>query len=283
MAHRTLDMGKAWTQATGLIGANKDTIGAIAGLFFFLPVMASGLLVPDLAGAGQPTPPPDADPELVMRAMLDQMTAIYAANWPLLLAVTVVQFVGSLALFALLTDRGNPTVGEALRTVMASVPSYFVAQLLTMIGAAIGIGIPLGLITALGGPVAAIVGGLVAFVVIIYVAVKTSLTGPVVAIEELRNPIAALARSWQLTKGNSLRILLFVALLALVMTVIATLVSGIIGLVLSALGETIAHFGGAVLDAAVNTIFSLVLLVVNVAIHRQLTGGAPEGLAAAFE
>ena len=29
---------------------------------------------------------------------------------------------------------------------------------------------------------------------------------PVIAIEEVRNPIAAITRSWRLTKGNSLRI-----------------------------------------------------------------------------
>ena len=45
MALRKLDMGTAWTQATGLMGANRDTISAIAGLFFFLPALASGLLL----------------------------------------------------------------------------------------------------------------------------------------------------------------------------------------------------------------------------------------------
>ncbi|MET4132787.1 hypothetical protein ABIE62_001923 [Porphyrobacter sp. MBR-155] len=49
MAHHKLDMGKAWTQATGLIGANRDTIGAIAGLFFLLPALGLALFAPELA------------------------------------------------------------------------------------------------------------------------------------------------------------------------------------------------------------------------------------------
>mgnify|MGYP006171417633 CR=1 FL=1 len=50
-----------------------------AGLFFFLPAMASALLVPELSSPAQPAAPPDADPQLVMQAMMDQMTAAYAA------------------------------------------------------------------------------------------------------------------------------------------------------------------------------------------------------------
>ena len=45
MANTKLDMGVAWTTATGLIGANKDTISAIAGLFFFLPSFAAALFI----------------------------------------------------------------------------------------------------------------------------------------------------------------------------------------------------------------------------------------------
>ena len=148
MALRKLDMGTAWTQATGLMGANRDTISAIAGLFFFLPSLASGLLMPELANPPQPAP--GADPEVAMRAMLDQIGAIYAANWPLLLGLVAVQFIGTMSLFALLTDRGNPTVGEALRTGARSLPSYLAAQLVTVLGASLAIGIPVGVLVFYG-------------------------------------------------------------------------------------------------------------------------------------
>jgi hypothetical protein len=282
MAHRKLDMGFAWTQATGLIGANRDTIGAIAGLFFFLPSLASGLLVPELGNPPQPAPA-GADPQAAMRAMMDQMSAIYAANWPLLLALVVAQFVGSMSLFALLTDRGNPTVGEALRTGLASTPSYLAAQLIAVTGAALAIGIPLGVISALGGAAVAVLAVMAALVLIVYLMVKLSLAAPVIAIEGDRNPFTALGRSWQLTKGNSLRIVLFIALLLLVIGIIAVLVTGVLTLVLAALGDTVATIGGGIVNALVNALLTVVFLVVTVAIYRQLAGASPERAAELFE
>jgi len=281
MAHRKLDMGTAWTQATGLMGANRDTISAIAGLFFFLPALASGLLLPELSNPPQPAP--GADPDVAMRAMIDQMSAVYADNWPLLLALVVVQFIGSMSLFALLTDRGNPTVGEALRIGVRSLPSYLAAQLVTVIGASLAIGIPVGVLSAFGGMAVGALALVVALVAILYVMVKLSLTGPVIAIEGQLNPFAALARSWQLTKGNSLRIVLFVLLLVVVFGIIALLVGGILALVLSAMGETVALIGGAVIDALVNSLLAVLFLVVTVAIYRQLAGSSPEREAELFE
>lgn len=281
MALRKLDMGTAWTQATGLMSTNRDTISAIAGLFFFLPALASGLLLPGLSNPPQPSP--DADPELVFRAMADQIGAVYAANWPLILALVVVQFIGSMSLFALLTDRGNPTVGEALRTGVRSLPSYFAAQLVTVFGASLAIGIPVGVLSAFGGPAVAVMALLVAMVLILYVMVKLSLTAPVIAIEGQLNPLAALARSWQLTKGNSVRILALVVLLVLVFGVIALIVGGILELVFSALGGTVALIGGSVIDALVNSLLAVVFLAVTVAIYRQLAGASPEREAELFE
>lgn len=281
MQHRKLDMGTAWTQATGLMGANRDTISAIAGLFFFLPTLASSLLLPGLSNPPQPAP--DADPEVAMRAMLDQISNIYAENWPLLLALTVVQVIGSMSLFALLTDRGNPTVGEALRTGLRSLPSYLAAQIVTVLGASLAIGIPVGVLSAFGGVAVGLLALLVALVAILYVMVKLSLAGPVIAIEGQMNPLAALGRSWQLTKGNSLRIVLFIALLVVVFGIIALLVGGTLSLVLSAMGETVALIGGGVIDALINALLTVLFLVVTVAIYRQLAGPSPEREAALFE
>lgn len=283
MANRKLDMGTAWVQATGLIGANRDTISAIAGLFFFLPSMASTLLVPELSDPNQSAPPPDADPQVMMQAMMDQMSAVYAENWPIILAVTAVQFIGSMSLFALLTDRGNPTVGEALGTGMKSIPSYIAAQLLAVLAASLAIGIPLGVVSAMGGAAVSVLAVLVALILIVYAAVKLSLIAPVIAIEGERNPITAIGRSWQLTKGNSFRILLFIALLILVIVIISALVAGIVGLVLAAVGGAVATIGNAIVGALLNALLTVVFLVVTVAIHRQLSGGTPEGLAQTFE
>ena len=283
MANRKLDMGKAWTQATDMIGGNRDTISAIGGLFFFLPSFAASLFVPALANPPQAAGSSGADPDAAMQALVAQMSATYADNWPLLLAITVVQFIGSMSLFALLTDRGNPTVGEALGTGIKSIPSYLAAQLISALGAGLAIGLPIGLIAAVAPPAVATLTVVAAIPVIIYFVIKFSLIAPVIAIEGERNPIAAIQRSWRLTKSNSLRIMLFLFLLIFTIGIIAALVSGVIGLVLSAMGEPVATIGINATSALVNALVTVILLVVTVAIHRQLAGPSAEGLAETFE
>ncbi|MBU2587702.1 MAG: glycerophosphoryl diester phosphodiesterase membrane domain-containing protein [Alphaproteobacteria bacterium] len=282
MANRKLDMGKAWTQATGLIGANRDTISALAGLFFFLPALALALFAPELANP-EAAPPASADPQVAMQAVLDQMTQAYADNWPLIAAVSVLQFIGSLSLLALLTDRGRPTVREALSNGLGSTPSYFAAQVLSALAVALAIGLPVGLIAAAGSPVAAVLVGIVLAVAGIYVFIKFSLIAPVIAIEGVRNPIIALARSWRLTKGNSLRIFGFFILLFLTIGIIAALVTGIFAVVFSAFDSQVASIGNGLGGAVINSGLTVLFLVVVAAIHRQLAGQSPEGLAATFE
>src|SRR3546814_2992847 len=82
---------------------------------------------------------------------------------------------------------------------------------------------------------------LLAIVVAIYCAVKISLVGPVIAIDGIRNPVAVLARSWGLTKGNSFRLALFYLLLVVaigVVSIIVTIVSGVIFAVIGGEVET---------------------------------------------
>ena len=282
MANTKLDMGVAWTTATGLIGANKDTISAIAGLFFFLPSFAAALFIPE-ATTTVPATGGNEDPAVAMQAALDQITAVYADNWPVLLAVSIAGFIGSLSLLALLSDRGNPTVGEALRTGIKAIPSYIAAQLLSALAVGVVIGLPLGLMAAIAPPPVVAFAVVALVVIAIYLFVKFSMISPVIAIEEVHNPLAAIARSWRLTKGNSLRIFAFFVLLFITVVIIGSLVQGILTLILSAIGGTVASIGTGLVSAAVNTVMSVIFLVVLAAIHRQLAGGTPERLAETFE
>lgn len=282
MTNRKLDMGRAWTLTTNLIGANRDTIGAIAGLFFFLPSLATAIFVPALANPQAPATPSGAEPGAAMEAVAAQMSAIYAENWPLLLVLLVIQFIGSMALLALLTDRGHPTVGEALGTGLRSIPSYLGAQILSTFGAGLALGLPLGILAAFAPPAVTVIAMLVLVVLIIYMIVKFALIAPVIAIEGERNPIAALKRSWRLTAGNALRIFLFLFLLMLTIGIIATLVSAVLTLIFTAIGEPVATIGINVVSGLVNAVVTVIFLVVTVAIHRQLAGPSSEVLAETF-
>ncbi len=283
MANTKLDMGKAWTEATALIGANMNTISAVAGLFFFLPSFALALFAPELVNPPPADPVPGNDPQLALEAAVAQMQAVYADNWAIMLAVTVAQFIGSLSLLALLTDRGRPTVGEALRAGLKSMPAYLAAQILTVIAASLALGVPLGIVAAVA-PSAVVV--LVGFLLVLggaYIVIKFSLIAPVIAIEQERNPIAALKRSWKLTKGNSFRLVAFLLLLFLTIGIISLLVSGVIGLVLAAFNPTVVTIGNGILNGLVNSVIAVVFLVVFAAIHQQLAGPSAERVAQTFE
>jgi uncharacterized membrane protein len=280
MANRKLDMGLAWTQTTAMIAANRDTISALAGLFFFLPSLALALLAPDLVNP--PSPPPGANPEAAAEVMVNQLSRIYTENWPIFLGLSVVQFIGSLSLLALLTDRTRPTVGEALAKGFASTLPYLAGQVLTSFVIGLAIALPLVLLAAIAGPAAAVLAGIVLVVLAFYLLIKFALLAPVVVIDGKRNPVAALKRSWQLTKGNSLRIAFFLALLTVVIAIIATLITAVFTLIFAAFGGTVAEIGNALVGGLVNAVVGVVFLVVIAAIHRQLSDDSPEKVSETF-
>jgi membrane-anchored glycerophosphoryl diester phosphodiesterase (GDPDase) len=174
-------------------------------------------------------------------------------------------------------------VGEALGKGIRAIPSYIAAQILSALAAGLVIGLPLGLLSALAPPAVVAFAALALVVLAIYLVIKFSLIAPVIAIDEVRNPFTAIGRSWQLTKGNSARILVFMFLLFVVVVIIGALVQGILTLILSAVGGEVARIGTGVVGALVNTVMSVILFVVLAAIHRQLGGATPERLAETFE
>lgn len=283
MAGKKLDMGAAWSSAMSLIAQNKDTVGAIVGLFFFLPYLAVALLVPEAANPQPAEVAPGASPDAAAKAAMEQLTAAYADNWPVLLGVTVAQFVGSLSLLALLGNPDSPTVGQSLKRGLGAAPSYFVAQILSALFVAVVVGVPLGLVMAAAPGVAVAVAVLVAMVAAIYLFVKFSLLAPVIAIEGFRNPITALSRSWQLTKGNSVRIAIFMALLILTVGIISLLVTLVLGLVFALFSPAVAQIGNAVAAGLVNTALGVIFVLVLAAVHQQLAGPSGDQLAATFE
>ncbi|NVE94864.1 hypothetical protein [Altererythrobacter lutimaris] len=262
-----LDLGRAWNDATALLSANKDVIGIVAGVFFFLPYLALSLLMPE-AAQPQINNPEDID------AVMEALGAIYAENWWIFVLTSVLQMIGMLALFALLTDRARPTVGEALKRGTTGFPSYLAAQILV----AVAIGFVGGLLAVIS-PFLIIL----AIPIIFYLLVKFSLIGAVIGIEQTLNPFAVLKRSWQLTKGNSFRIFFFFFLILLSLMIISLIVTMIFGVVFAAAGGQIELIGNGIVGSLVNAIFAIIFLGVLASLHRQLAGPNAEALSETFE
>ncbi len=265
------DMSAAWSEAMRLVAANRQVIAVVAGVFFFLPYLAFMLLFMNQMSALEAAQKANPDPE----AMGSAMMGFYGDIWWFVLLAMVIQGIGMLGLLTLLTDRTRPTVGEALKAGVKLFLPYFGAQLLMSVVFGLLILVPIAV--GAGASVAAgLLLGIIALVVFCYLFTKFVLTPAVIAIERQANPLTALGRSWRLTKGNSVRIFLFLFLLFLAVGVIGGVLSMIIGLFLALAGAETALIGQAVISGLINAVFYVIFLGVLAAIYRQLAGTSSE-------
>ena len=130
---------------------------------------------------------------------------------------------------------------------------------------------------------AGVLVGALALVAFCYLFAKFVLTPAVIAIERQANPIAALSRSWRLTKGNSVRIFFFLVLLFFALGLVGAVVSGVVGLVLALGGAETALIGQAIVSSLVYAVFYVILLSLLAAIYRQLAGPSTEAVRETFE
>jgi hypothetical protein len=266
-----LEMNRAWNDALRLLGLSRDVILVVAGVFFFLPYFAFMVMAPNpLAAAAAPAS---------AEAMVDRLGEFYSHVWRAILLILILQAIGMLGLLALLTDRRRPTVGEALKTGASKALSYIAAYLL--LGLALGVLVLVFATLAAVSGVAAL-GGLAvlaAFVAWVVLFIRFSLVAPVLVKERMANPLAALGRSWTLTRGNGARLFGFFFLLFITYLVLLMVVSMVLGTILGLLGDPVAQFGDALLMGLLNASWVTVFLAVLAAVHDQFAGpaAAPAG------
>lgn len=255
------DSNRAWQEATALVSANRDVLWALAGVFLVLPSFAVGILAPP------PEPPAGIDRDGLM-AMLSNY---YDSAWPWLLGMAVCQVIGTLAMLALYTDRTRPTVAEALKLALRGALPVILAQLLAGMGFVLAALIPIMLVALTGVQALATVVVAACLVALVYVMVRISLIAPVVMVEGERNPIAALRRSWDLTRGNAGRLTLFNALLLVGFGIVILLVGGLADLLLRlVLGMELGTALGTLVSAALQAVMAIFFMAVYAATHRQL-------------
>lgn len=258
------DSNRAWQEAAAAVSASREVLAALSGVFFLLPSLAFGLFVI----------PPEVQPGAKPEAAMAVMQQFYLDALPWMLPTLLLQAAGTLAVLALLSDRARPTVGQAIRQGLSGLPTYIAAQLL--FGMALAFALTgLVMVPAAAGLVAiAVLAGIAMAVFAVYALVKTSLLSPVIALEGERNPLRALIRSWQLTRGNSARILLFYVLLALVFGVVTGVGAGVVGAVVGLIGGAEAgRIAGTAVQSVLGSVMTLYFVAISAAIHRQLAGG----------
>lgn len=276
------DSNRAWREATALVAANREVLFAVAGVFFLLPGFASVMFLSDfqadmVANLGNP-----AATERIMAGMTGPVVGFGLFSF-------IVQSIGYLAMLALLTDRARPTVRQALGIAVRALPTVAGAALLFFAGY-LGAVLVLVMLSAAVGAAAALgpIAGLLAVLLtaaMVYSMVKVSLVLPVIVIERVSNPVAALIRSWRLTRGNSFRLFFFYLLLATVYFVVVIVVGvATMGLAAVIAGQgMLATLAGGLVSAIVGAVASALLSAVLAAIHRQLAGPSPQALGSTFE
>lgn len=273
------DMTAAWNDAQQMLGANGGVLAVVAGVFFFLPYAGLMMLMGDQMQALEASRGANPDPEKMMQAVM----SLYGNVWWAILLMAVLQGIGLLGLLTLLTDARRPTVGEALMAGARLFPSYIGAQLIQAVVLAVVV-FTLFLLAALTGSVAlGVLVGIALAVGVAYFFTKMLLVAPVIAIENQTNPLAALARSWRLTNGNSVRIFAFMFLLLFAVAIIGALAGAVLGFVFGLFGGSAATIGEALVSAALNATWVVVFVAVLAAIYRQLAGPSSAAISATFE
>ncbi|MCT2397980.1 lipoyltransferase [Novosphingobium mangrovi (ex Huang et al. 2023)] len=277
------DSNSAWLDAMAAVKANRQVLLPVAGVFFLLPTLLSTVFLTDvqtqmLEAVG--------NPEAVERIFTENMGLFLGFG----IGGTLVQGVGYLTVMALLSDRGRPTVGEAILVALRALPTLIGAGLLTILGLFMASSV-LGLVA--GGLIGLVAGTGVASLIIAlavmafatYLSVKLSLVVPVVINEALVSPVAALMRSWRLTRNNSLRLFGFFVLLMIGYLAVAFMATialvGPMALIFGE-GDALTFFTGVV-SGVIGAVASVILTAVLAYTHRQLAGPAPETISQTFE
>ena len=264
------DGNRAWTEAMVAARANREVLAVLAGVFMLLPTLAIAMLYGDHQRAVAEALSHLDDPQVMAQAQAHlRVLALPAA------LASLIQLVGQMAMMAMLTDPARPTVAEAMRAGLRALPVLIGVGLLGvavyfLIGGSVLL--LFSLLEAVTGQHAFAPLAMGTVMALMAVALfRLSLVMPAVVVDGVRNPWAAIRRSWWLTRGTVGRLVWFYLLLGLAYLVLTVAVGGgISALAALALGKgagpVVEALTGAAITAAGGTVFTAVLAMV----HRQL-------------
>lgn len=256
------DSSRAWAQASQAVSANREVLLALTGVFFLLPQLVFAIFFP----------PPETSASMNQAQTVAAVKAYYTSIVPIMVPMALFQALGSISLLCLLDSDSRPTVGEAIRGGVKGVVPYLVAQILTGLGIAAIAMLVAGVLAAAAGMVGGVIGLTVVLLFAVVVGVRLSVVAPVIAVEHQFNPIAALVRSWKLTKGNTARLLGFYALLVIAMLVLLIFANVLTMPVAVFAPVEVARFVAAAVESLLASAMALYFVAVLAQVHRQLAG-----------
>lgn len=235
----TMTLGALIAQSGALWRSERALLVPLAGVFFFLPMLGTILL---LAASGFPG---DAQPEQ-MRAALE---AFYAANIVPLLLVNLALDFGAFAVLNLFLQGGGRTLGEVLVIAVRRFLPFLVLGFFT------------GLLFAVGLSLFVLPG--------VFIFLRTWLAGAAYAAVPEAGMLAALRSGWRQTAGLGWVTLLAAAALVMLAALLAIFVSTLpLGLASRLAGASVVTTISYVVAAAVGGAAWLALAILRVAAYR---------------
>jgi hypothetical protein len=237
-----------WDDTVRLIRAHGSLLAALAGVFMFLPALLVGYALP------QPNAPD-------MQQMINLLGDYLRANWIWLLLQNLLNLIGAIAMLRLAFPNGGSTVAGVIAAAVSLLPFYFLATLLSSF--IIGIGFVLFILPGL------------------YLIGRLAPVGPVIVAENRRNPIDALRRTFELTKGRGWAVLGLVLVVAIAAFILMAVINNLLGLTfILVAGQETGLFLTLIVGSATSAAFATLLVLLYAAIYRNL---APASSAEVFQ
>lgn len=237
-----LSIERAWSDAMAQLRGHAELLLPVYGLFAFVPTLAIAILLPMAPPAAQ-TP----------QAMVTAFQEYFSANLHWIIIAGLLTSFATATIYVMLADPQRPTVGQAMGRALALTPSFYVFTML----ANVAIGMGMILLLAPG----------------VYLLGRFALGHVHMAAEHRMNPIWAFGATWSSTRGNGWRIA-FVIVLIFIVGVIAGMAAGaVLGVIAGLLsGAEAAQITNTVVSTLVSSVTGLIILLVQLAIYRQLAG-----------
>ncbi|MEN9707920.1 MAG: hypothetical protein RIQ68_328 [Pseudomonadota bacterium] len=222
-----------------MLRAHADLILIVAGVFLLLPTLAQAFYFPPPATSGFN--------EAAMRALL----AYYGDHFAMVFAMRLVTLAGTGTILALLTGPGRPTVGEAIGLALRLLPSLFLVDVI-------------GQFIVMAGLVLLILPGL-------YILARAAVASPVMMAESTGNPLHALGRSFDLSRGLGWQIFGLIAIIFVVLWIATSAFATVLGVIGSLLmTEGAARILRLALAALSTTLLMLGSTLISAGLYRQL-------------
>ena len=286
-----IDIGRVFSTSWAMLRQRFWLLAGMWGVFF--AIQLAGLFVLGIlmamvgvagAAAGGGLDDPTAMAGLGVGVIL-LMVLFYGAYLVLVLAQQA-------AMVTLASPLEQPSFGGALNRGFKSALPFFGITIVLLLGYfAIGgvLGVLIGA-AGMGSPdAAAMLGGVLLLLflpVLIYFGCRFAVLVPVVAVDEVFNPIAAIRRSWNVTQGKVWRIflctLVFLLISAAVLGLPLLLIFGAAFGAADGAEPSAMVLLGPLLMLPLFIIYTIFASAYNAALHSEVTGGGAEAYEEVF-